>query len=88
MANPPMVRTQIYLTKVEHQHLRALSRTTGRSLSELIRSAIDRVLQTGASTDRLALLRQARGIWKDRDDLPDFETIRREGDRRIRTPGR
>ena len=32
-------------------------------------------------TDRLKLLQQARGIWKDRTDLPDFRQIRRELDR-------
>lgn len=31
--------------------------------------------------DRLAKLRQACGIWRDRDDLPDFEALRREWDR-------
>jgi hypothetical protein len=30
---------------------------------------------------RLDDLRQARGLWADRQDLPDFETLRREWDR-------
>jgi hypothetical protein len=30
--------------------------------------------------NRLELLRGARGMWKDRDDLPDFEALRREFD--------
>ena len=33
------------------------------------------------STDRLELMRQARGIWKERDDMPDFERLRGEFDR-------
>jgi hypothetical protein len=31
--------------------------------------------------DRLARIRQARGIWKDRTDLPDLRKLRGEFDR-------
>lgn len=76
-----MVRTQIYLTAEEQQALRALSRRTGTSQSELIRRAIDSLLAEEQALDRTALLQQARGLWRDRDDLPDFATLRRELDR-------
>jgi len=72
-----MIRTQIYLTEGERRRLAALSRRTGKNRSALIREAIDRYLGR-ASADRLALLRRARGLWKDRDDLPDFTALRRE----------
>lgn len=77
----PMVRTQIYLTTSEHKGLRALSRRTGRSQSELIRSALDSFLAADKGSDRAALLRQARGLWRDRSDLPDFEALRKSFDR-------
>jgi Arc/MetJ-type ribon-helix-helix transcriptional regulator len=76
-----MVRTQIYLTEEEHRKLRRLSRRRGASLSELIREAIDLMLLRSSAADRLQVLRQARGIWKDRADLPDFKTLREEWDR-------
>ena len=76
-----MVRTQIYLTDDEQKGLRALSRRTGLSQSELIRQAVDSLLSTDQMIDRGTLLRQARGLWRDRDDLPDFAEIRRELDR-------
>jgi predicted DNA-binding protein len=76
-----MVRTQIYLTREEQLGLRALSRRTGLSKSELIRQAIDSMLTNEQESDRLALLQQARGIWRDRTDLPDFASLRRELDR-------
>jgi hypothetical protein len=76
-----VVRTQIYLTDEEQQGLRALSRKIGLSQSDLIRQAVDSLLTTHHELDRTALLRQARGVWRDREDLPDFAALRRELDR-------
>jgi hypothetical protein len=76
-----MVRTQIYLTEKERDALRDLARQTGKKQSELIRRAIDDFIGKHQPRDRRAALEQARGMWKDRDDLPDFEALRREFDR-------
>lgn len=76
-----MRRTQIYLTEYEHRQLHALSRRKGASLSELIRGAIDQMLSRSKNLDRLEIMRQARGIWKDRGDLPNFSRLRDEFDR-------
>ncbi len=76
-----MQRTQIYLTKKERKALKTLADRLGRSQSELIRLAIDRYIEFYQQGSRLELLRQARGIWAEREDLPDFRTIRREFDR-------
>lgn len=76
-----MVRTQIYLTEDEHAGLRILAKRLGRTQSELIRMGVDRLLQEHLEGDRLVWLRQARGVWKDRETLPDFRPLRREWDR-------
>ena len=78
-----MVRTQIYLTEAEQEALRSLAQDTGRSQSELIREAIDAMLARQEPVDRRALMRQARGMWSDRTDLPDLRDLRGELDRTI-----
>ena len=76
-----MVRTQIYLTEQERSNLLALSESSGKSQSELIREAIDRFLAQFDDTWRQAVLKNAAGMWKDREDLPDFNALRRTMDR-------
>ena len=79
-----MIRTQVYLTAEQREALRELSRRTGRTLSALIRRAVDDFLSKFESLDiqeRRAILERVHGIWKDRDDLPDFQALRRELDR-------
>lgn len=76
-----MIRTQIYLTDKQRTELAAIARNMGKNQSEIIREAIDRLIdQTGQSQKKTAL-REAAGIWKNRDDLPDFRAIRSEWDR-------
>lgn len=76
-----MIRTQIYLHDVEKLALKKISRHTGLSQSALIRQAIDEFISKYIPLDRRQALQQARGMWRDRTDLPDFHRLRREIDR-------
>ncbi len=76
-----MIRTQIYLTDKQRAAIAVIAEKMGKKQSEIIREAIDLLIdQTGQSRKKMAL-REAAGIWKNRDDLPDFRTIRSEWDR-------
>ena len=76
-----MVRTQIYLTERQRDEVAAIAKTAGKKQSELIREAIDRLIDQAGHSRREAVLREAAGIWKDRTDLPDLKAMRAEWDR-------
>ena len=76
-----MVRTQIYLTERQRDELAAIAKRAGKKQSELIREAVDRLIDQAGRSWREAVLRKAAGIWKDRTDLPDFKVTRAEWDR-------
>ena len=76
-----MKRTQIYLTEKEQAGLQRLSDEKGTSKSALVREAVDEYLAKHSKEHRREVLDRVAGIWKDRDDLPDFEKLRKEWDR-------
>ena len=77
-----MQRTQIYLTERQRDELATLARRAGKNQSELIREAVDRLLDRNGPGGRKAALAQAAGMWRDRADLPDLTTLRAEWDRK------
>ncbi len=76
-----MVRTQIYLTRKEREQLALLAGKTGKKQSELIREAVDKLLEHAGKHEKRAALDEAAGMWKDRTDLPDFRSLRNSWDR-------
>ncbi|MFY8217070.1 MAG: ribbon-helix-helix protein, CopG family [Chthoniobacterales bacterium] len=76
-----MIRTQVYLTEDESSAITRLSSALGHGKSELIRQAIDEFIDRRDTTNRLKKLRAARGIWAERQDIPDVRQMRAEFDR-------
>ena len=76
-----MERTQIYLTKRQRDELAAIARAAGRNKSELIREAVDRLIDQAGGGRRESVLREVTGMWRDRRDLPDFDAVRAGWDR-------
>ena len=76
-----MAIVHIDLTDRENDCLMTIARETGKSQDELLRDAINIMISQFQQSDRRALLQSARGMWKDRTDLPPAEELRREWDR-------
>jgi hypothetical protein len=76
-----MIRTQIYLTDKQRAELAVIAENMGKKQSEVIREAIDRLIDQTGQNRKKTVLREAAGIWKNRNDLPDFRSIRSEWDR-------
>lgn len=76
-----MVEKELNLTEQERSVLQEISRRTGKAESDLIREAVGQLINGFQIESRLALMRQAKGMWENRSDSPAFEDLRREWDR-------
>lgn len=76
-----MIRKENNLTEAQREALDALAKTAGKSRSTLIREAINRLIEEHREQRKNEILEQAAGMWKDRDDLPDFRKQRRQWQR-------
>jgi hypothetical protein len=68
----------VNLTDEEQAALDALARRTGKTPDGLVHDAVKELVAQSQNGDRLSLLRQARGMWRDRTDLPSPADLRSE----------
>ena len=73
-----MNQTRLILTESDGELLRDLARQTGKAEDEVVREALGLLLEHVSSrrVERLRKLRQAFGMWKDREDLPELRGLR------------
>jgi Txe/YoeB family toxin of Txe-Axe toxin-antitoxin module len=64
-----MKRTQIYLTTKQYDSLSIESRKTKKTVSELIREAIQYKYNMKQKEDLSDVIKEVSGIWKDRIDI-------------------
>ena len=76
-----MVTTEITLTDTESRIIQDIGSHTGKTPNAVLHEAIQAFIIRETSPNRRNLLRQARGMWKNREDLPDIEALRREWNR-------
>lgn len=75
-----MAGIEVNLSESEQHALRELALRSGKTEGELIHDAVGKLIKQGLPSGNAGML-QARGMWRDRDDLPDFGELRRELDR-------
>ncbi|MDJ1168223.1 hypothetical protein PMG71_02125 [Roseofilum sp. BLCC_M154] len=76
-----MRKTVIYFSEQNQQALIEIVHLTGKSEQEVITSAIEELIESYQNKKRLDLMRQARGMWQAREDIPNLHTLREEWDR-------
>lgn len=76
-----MTTAEITLSKSQTQAIQAVGQSQGKTQEEVLQEAIEQFLTQHRMEPRLAALRQARGIWRERQDLPDLTKLREEWDR-------
>jgi predicted transcriptional regulator len=74
---------QIELSDAQRKALDSLAEETGKSPQAIVKEALEEVLRDADTVDWRAALAAGEGIWADRDDLPDFEELRKELDRNL-----
>lgn len=60
-----MPETKISLDEPMHNALAEISRETGKSQSQLINEAVERLIKDYQRQNRYLLIQQAKGIWAD-----------------------
>ena len=68
-----MKRTQLYIEDDIFKALQRISDEQMLSISELVRSAINKVYFKERPVDAEAILKKAAGIWSDREDISSSE---------------
>jgi hypothetical protein len=76
-----MSRKTKELTKQQRESIEEDSRLAGESIEEFLDRMKESALILGQHAERLALMRKARGIWKDRQDFSNLADLRSEWDR-------
>ena len=64
-----MVRTELLIDEAMHARLHALALRQGRTVSDLVRDALERTYGAGRAEDEIRTLRAIAGLWRDRRDL-------------------
>jgi hypothetical protein len=79
-----MVQTQVAMPDKLDLLLSTLASDQGKKKEDIIVEAVEAYVKKPLTQEeRLALRRSARGMWKDRTDLPDFDALRKSMDRKL-----
>ena len=84
-----MSRIQVEINEENREKLDALALRTGKTPDELVNEAVEELVGKSERHENQKFLawreaaERVKGIWADREDLPDFEAIRGSMDRDV-----
>jgi len=76
-----MVRQQVFILETQRERLKELAARKGQPVAQLIRDGIEMVIERESAVEDDSwkeAIRQAAGMWKDRDDLDEFYAANRK----------
>jgi len=76
-----MTRREITLSDEEAIAIRKIADQTARKEEDVIHFAIGMLIGQDSAAPKLEKLRAAKGLWRERKDLPDLREIRAAFDR-------
>ena len=76
-----MAAIELNISEQSRRALNQIARATGKSEDDLVNEAVEQFVAKFPNGDRISALRAAKGIWKDRKDLPSLDTLRGESTR-------
>jgi hypothetical protein len=82
-----MTAMQIHLDPAHVELLRTLAEKTGKPADTVVQEGLELMAESVRLEERRRVIDRVAGLWKDRDDLPDWEELRRSMDRTDRLWG-
>lgn len=76
-----MTTTAVTLPDTTYAVISAIAQQTGKTEADIVQDAVQHYIAQFQHANRKQLLRQARGMWEHRSDLPDAVALRRELER-------
>ena len=75
-----MVKKSVSLTEEENEALKALALKLGKKEGAILKEALEKFIEEAQKEMKLEKLLASKGMWKNRNDIPDLRELRKSRD--------